>query len=121
MASCVGWALAHRPSLPRQKTVGQGPPYKCPLWNCGNMTDTLNHQVDQALAQIAAAVALDALEAVRVSLLGKSGLITEQLKALGKLPAEERKAHGEGVNRAKDRLLDAIAARRAQLELAALH
>src|SRR5512135_2921068 len=82
--------------------------------------DKLNQQVEQALAQIAAASALDALDALRVSLLGKSGLITEQLKALGKLPAEQRKAHGEGVNRAKDMLLEAIASRRAALEQSAL-
>ena len=88
--------------------------------NVDNMSDGLTDQVEQALAQIGAASALDALDALRVSLLGKSGLITEQLKALGKLPAEERKAHGERVNRAKDRLLEAIAARRAELEQSVL-
>jgi len=85
------------------------------------MNDTLDHQVEHALTQVAAASALEALDALRVSLLGKSGLITEQLKALGKLPAEERKAHGERVNRAKDRLLEAIAVRKAALEQAALN
>ncbi len=72
------------------------------------------------MSQIAAASSLEALDALRVSLLGKSGLITEQLKALGKLPTEERKAHGERVNRAKDSLGEAIAARRHVLEQAAL-
>ena len=54
-------------------------------------------QVEQAHARRShsRAATLDALDALRVSLLGKSGLVTEQLKALGKLPAEERKAHGE--------------------------
>ena len=80
----------------------------------------LDTQVDQALSQINAASTLDALEALRVHLLGKSGLVTEQLKALGKLPADERKAHGERVNRAKESLTGAIAARRATLEQAAL-
>jgi phenylalanyl-tRNA synthetase alpha chain len=84
------------------------------------MTDTLNHQVEQAAHQIAAAPTLEALDALRVALLGKSGLITEQLKALGKLPADQRKAHGESVNRAKEQLGDAIGARRALLEQAAL-
>ncbi len=80
----------------------------------------LESQIDQALQQIASAPTLEALDALRVSLLGKSGLVTEQLKALGKLPAEQRKAHGEQVNRAKENLNDAIAARRGALERAAL-
>jgi phenylalanyl-tRNA synthetase alpha chain len=84
------------------------------------MSDTLNQQVGTALAQIASAQTLEALDALRVALLGKSGLITEQLKTLGKLPADQRKAHGERVNSAKDRLGEAIGARRGALEQAAL-
>jgi phenylalanyl-tRNA synthetase alpha chain len=84
------------------------------------MNDSLDQQVEQALAQIGLADTLEALDALRVSLLGKSGLVTEQLKALGKLPADQRKAHGERVNHAKDSLAGAIAQRRAALEQAAL-
>ena len=84
------------------------------------MSDSLGHQVDEGLAQIAAAATLEALDALRVAFLGKSGLITEQLKALGKLPADQRKAHGERVNRAKDTLAEAITARRAALDAAVL-
>ena len=80
----------------------------------------LDSQIDQALQQIASAPALDALDALRVSLLGKSGLVTEQLKALGKLAADERKAQGERVNRAKEKLTAAIGSRRETLEQAAL-
>jgi phenylalanyl-tRNA synthetase alpha chain len=83
------------------------------------MSDSLTDQVDRALAQIASVPALDALEAQRVGLLGKSGLITEQLKQLGKLAPDQRKAHGEVVNRAKDRLQHAIAERKLVLENAA--
>ena len=72
-----------------------------------------------ALAQIEAAVSLDALEAQRVALLGKSGSITGQLKQLGALPPEQRKAFGEHVNRAKNAIGEAIAARRHVLEEAA--
>ncbi|HSN01738.1 MAG TPA: phenylalanine--tRNA ligase subunit alpha [Rudaea sp.] len=79
----------------------------------------LNRQVDKALADVAGAVSLDALESLRVSLLGKSGLITEQLKELGKLVPEERKAQGALVNRAKERLHDAITQRKSALENAA--
>jgi phenylalanyl-tRNA synthetase alpha chain len=69
-----------------------------------------------ALAAIDAAADLDALEAQRVGLLGKSGSITGQLKQLGTLPAEQRKAFGEQVNRAKETLAAALAARKAALE-----
>ena len=80
----------------------------------------LDTQVDQALGQIKDAASLDALDALRVALLGKSGLVTEQLKALGKLPPDQRKVHGEKVNRAKESLNDAIHVRRETLEQAAL-
>ncbi|TLY52912.1 MAG: phenylalanine--tRNA ligase subunit alpha [Gammaproteobacteria bacterium] len=84
------------------------------------MADSLDQQVNGALTQIAAAPTLEALDALRVHLLGKSGLVTEQLKALGKLPPDERKAQGERVNRAKEGLNAAILARRATLEDAVL-
>ncbi|MCZ8318896.1 MAG: phenylalanine--tRNA ligase subunit alpha [Lysobacteraceae bacterium] len=73
-----------------------------------------------ALADIAAATTLEALEALRVALLGKSGSITAQLKALGALPPDERKAVGEGINKARDAIGEALAARKAVLEQAAL-
>jgi phenylalanyl-tRNA synthetase alpha chain len=76
----------------------------------------LDSLAQTALADIAAAATLDALDAIRVRLLGKSGAITEQLKSLGKLPPEERKAHGELVNRVRDELTVAIAARKEVLE-----
>ena len=79
----------------------------------------LDQQIDQAQAQIASAPTLEALDVLRVSLLGKSGAVTEQLKALGKLPPEQRKAQGEQINRAKERLQQAIAQRKDALENAA--
>jgi phenylalanyl-tRNA synthetase alpha chain len=78
--------------------------------------DTLQRD---ALAAIAAADSLEALDAQRVALLGKSGSITGQLKSLGALPADQRKAAGEGINRARDAVAEAIAARKAVLEDAA--
>jgi phenylalanyl-tRNA synthetase alpha chain len=72
-----------------------------------------------ALDAIAAADSLEALDAARVALVGKSGSITGQLKQLGALPPEQRKAAGEGINRARDAVTDAITARKAQLEEAA--
>ncbi|GAB3343470.1 phenylalanine--tRNA ligase subunit alpha [Marilutibacter aestuarii] len=75
---------------------------------------------EQALAEIAAADTSAALEALRVGLLGKSGSVTAQLKQLGALPADERKAAGEAINRARDGLATALAARKAELDAAAL-
>lgn len=74
----------------------------------------------QALAQIALAQTPDAVEALRVALLGKSGQVTAQLKALGTLPADQRKAAGESINRARDAIAQALAQRKAALEDAAL-
>ena len=74
----------------------------------------------QALADIAAASTPDALEALRVALLGKSGSITAQLKALGALPGDQRKAAGEAINRARDAIGAALSARKAELDDAAL-
>ena len=76
----------------------------------------LLNQLDAAIAALTDAADLEALDAVRVSWLGKSGLLTEQLKQLGKLSADERKVRGEQVNLAKDRLQSALAARKNLLE-----
>ena len=74
----------------------------------------------EALAAIADAVTPDALEALRVSLLGKSGRLTAQLKSLGALPPEARKSAGEAINRARDAITAALAGRKAVLDAAAL-
>ncbi len=74
----------------------------------------------QALADIAAAASPDALEQLRVALLGKHGSITAQLKSLGALPGDQRKAAGEAINRARDAIGAALSARKAELEDAAL-
>ncbi len=72
------------------------------------------------LEEISRAQSLDVLEAQRVALLGKSGAITAELKALGALPPDQRKQRGAEVNAARDKITGAIAARRAQLEQSAL-
>ncbi|WP_045764367.1 phenylalanine--tRNA ligase subunit alpha [Xanthomonas albilineans] len=74
----------------------------------------------QALADIAAAQSPEALEQLRVALLGKSGSITAQLKQLGGLAPEQRKQAGEAINRVRDTVSAALAARRALLDTAAL-
>jgi phenylalanyl-tRNA synthetase alpha chain len=78
--------------------------------------DDLESPAAQASADIDSAATLDALDALRVSLLGKSGIVTAALKALGALPADERKARGATVNQIKQRLAEALAARKQALE-----
>jgi len=73
-----------------------------------------------ALEDIAAAQTPDALEALRVALLGRSGSITGQLKALGALPGDQRKTAGEAINRVRDAIGAALAARKSVLDDAAL-
>ena len=75
---------------------------------------------EQALVDIAAAATPDAVEALRVALLGKSGSITARLKSLGALPADQRKAAGESINRVRDAIGIALAARKVELDAAAL-
>lgn len=76
----------------------------------------LGSVVEQALREVDSCSALAALEDCRVRWLGKKGGLTEQLKALGTLPASERPAAGARINAAKVRVQEAIEARRAQLE-----
>ncbi|WP_295434752.1 phenylalanine--tRNA ligase subunit alpha [uncultured Thiodictyon sp.] len=75
---------------------------------------------EAALAAIAAAPDLAALDQVRVRYLGKSGDLTLLLKQLGGLPKEERPAAGQLINVAKDAVAQAIEARKSVLEQAAL-
>ena len=64
--------------------------------------------LNQALAAVRTAADIAALDQVRVNYLGKKGLLTQDLKQLGKLPAEERPAAGQAINQAKLQLQEAI-------------
>ena len=80
------------------------------------MQQQLDELIGQAEAASAAATTLPELDAVRVRFLGKKGEITEQLKQLGRLSADERPAVGQLINRAKDQVQTLLEVRRAQLE-----
>ena len=82
--------------------------------------EDLSALVEHGLADAAASRDISALEEVRVRLLGKKGLLTEQLKGLGKLPAAARPAAGQKINEAKAAIHEALEARRASLEQDAL-
>ncbi len=83
--------------------------------------DELTGLVNQATTAIAAADELQALEQIRVEYLGKKGLLTEQMKALGKLSAEERPAAGQAINQAKGKVQQALEARKQSLQDVALN
>jgi len=77
---------------------------------------SLSELLEQAEAEISAAADLAALDAVRVQYLGKKGELTARLKALGSIPADERPAAGQAINKAKKTLQDGINARRDALQ-----
>ncbi|HKC16853.1 MAG TPA: phenylalanine--tRNA ligase subunit alpha [Steroidobacteraceae bacterium] len=72
----------------------------------------------EALAQIGASDTLTALDELRVHWLGRKGVLTEQLKSLGALPAADRPAAGARINAAKSELQSALETRRAALDQA---
>ncbi|HVV61801.1 MAG TPA: phenylalanine--tRNA ligase subunit alpha [Pseudolabrys sp.] len=74
----------------------------------------------EILASVNAASDEAALENVRIAALGKSGSVTALLKTLGGMTPDERKTQGPKINGLKDRVTDAIAARRETLKNAAL-
>ena len=79
------------------------------------MTDDLHHIQSATLGSVAAATSLDALEAVRVELLGRKGRITDMMKTLGSLSPEERRERGAALNRLKDEIAAGIEARKGEL------
>jgi phenylalanyl-tRNA synthetase alpha chain len=75
------------------------------------MTDTAT-LLDTALQAIDATQDERALDQLRVDFLGKKGQLTDLLKGLGKLPADQRPAAGESINIAKRQIQEALDARR---------
>ena len=75
----------------------------------------LDSLVHTATAEFAAATSPAELENAKARFLGKSGRITELLKGLASLSVPEKKARGADVNRAKQRIEEALASRRVAL------
>ncbi len=86
------------------------------------MTD--QSELDRLEAEFTTAIedALDeaTLEDVRIAALGKKGRVSELMKGLGKMSPEERKEMGPKLNGLKDRLNEALAARKSALKEAVL-
>ena len=76
--------------------------------------------IDQAVAAIARAETLDALEALRVEFLGKQGSISALLKTLGGMSPEQRQNEGPRIHSLREGVTTALAERKAALEGAAL-
>lgn len=81
----------------------------------------LSDVMDKAQQELSAATDLIALDQVRVQYLGKKGLVTGQLKQLGKLPVDERRAAGQEINKSKKILIAAIEAKKTSLQDEALN
>ena len=73
-----------------------------------------------AQQEVSGCKSIVALEEVRVKYLGKKGAITEQLQAVGKLPASERPAAGQVINEVKKTIGEMIDAYREKLDRAEL-
>jgi phenylalanyl-tRNA synthetase alpha chain len=89
------------------------------------MSDTTTNQslddlATDARARIGASASLAELEALKVELFGKKGAITAQLKSLGALAPDERKAAGARINAVRDALVSLVEARKAELDHAEL-
>lgn len=76
---------------------------------------------EDILREIEGAADLQALQALRVHYLGKKGELTRQLKSLGALPPEERRAAGASINALKGELKTALKTRREALEADAVN
>ena len=82
----------------------------------------LEELLQAATADFAGANRSAELEDAKARYLGKTGRLTEQLKALGRLPADEKKVRGAQINAAKQQVEQALQRRRqaladAELEL----
>jgi phenylalanyl-tRNA synthetase alpha chain len=74
----------------------------------------------EILGEIAAAPSSEALEEIRIKVLGRRGSLTSAMRELGALDPEERRRAGAALNAAKDRIMAALSEAAARLGRAAL-
>lgn len=84
------------------------------------MRERLEALKSEALEKIKVATDMKSLQDVRVSYLGKKGPITEVLRGMGKLSAEERPIIGQLANEVRDAIKVQVEAKEAELEQAAI-
>lgn len=81
----------------------------------------LHDILTQAKEAVNAATTAVELDDVRVNYMGKKGLLTEQLKQLGKLSPQERPQAGQLINQAKQELQQLLNARNDELKQAEMN
>jgi len=84
------------------------------------MKEKLQSIKEKAIASIESAKSLDALNEVRVAILGKKGELTEVLKGMKDVPASERPSVGQWVNDARKNIEDKLDAAKKKLEAKAM-
>lgn len=72
--------------------------------------------LDEAKSAIDAAKDINQLEQIRIHYLGKKGQLTELLKSVGQLPAEQRPQAGQIVNQIKIQLQELLSLKQIELE-----
>jgi phenylalanyl-tRNA synthetase alpha chain len=90
------------------------------LMQANDMTDIANLQ-SELIAAIDGADTADALEAVRISSLGKQGSVSALLKTMGAMSPDERQVQGPIINGLREAVTSALAAKKVALETAALN
>jgi phenylalanyl-tRNA synthetase alpha chain len=90
------------------------------LMQANNMTDIATLQ-SELIAAINSADTADAVEAVRISALGKQGSVSALLKTMGAMSPDERQVQGPIINGLRETVTAALAAKKAALETAALN
>ena len=85
------------------------------------MQERLTELQAEALEKVAQSTDLKELNDVRVQYLGKKGPITEVLRGMGKLSAEERPKMGALVNEVREEIASKIEAKQQDLEAAAIN
>ena len=84
------------------------------------MTDIATLQTE-LISAVESADTLEALEAVRISALGKQGSVSGLLKTMGGMSPEERQTQGPIINGLREGITAALAAKKTDLETAELN
>lgn len=76
--------------------------------------------MENIASKIAEAKDLDELDSIRVKLLGKKGLITEEFAKLKSISEDKRKEYAKSLNEKRDKLNELIGAKKLELEALAI-
>lgn len=80
------------------------------------MLDKISEIEKESLEEISKVTSLEALEEIRVKVMGKKGSLTEILKSMKDLSVEEKKEVGKVANVAKDKISQAIDSKKEELD-----